>query len=180
MKVDRLSPDEKFPDLNGVTVGAFWSWAYSDVQNNTDRAVLAEFLVGSALGVTDGVRIGWDDFDLLYHDKKIEVKSSAYLQSESWGERKLSRISFDIGERVSWGQRAADCYVLCVHEEKERQKANVLDAGQWRFYVLSTDLINSELDSQKKAVLSTIERLTDSVSYEELKGAVDRTLESNV
>lgn len=180
MKIDRLSPGEQLPNLNGITVGDFWSWAYSDVQNNTDRSVLAEFLVGSALGVTDGVRIGWDDFDLLYHDKKIEVKSSAYLQSESWGERKLSHISFDIGEQVSLGQRAADCYVLCVHEEKDRQKADVLDARQWWFYVLPTDLINSELDSQKTAALSTIERLTDPVSYAELKGAMDRVLESNV
>ena len=137
-------------------------------------------LVGNALGVTDEVRIGWDDFDLLYHDKKIEVKSSAYLQSESWGEQKLSPISFDIGERVSLGQRAADCYVFCVHEEKEREKANVLDARQWQFYVLSTDLINSELGSQKRAALSTIGRLTDPVDYAELKGLVDRVLEPNV
>lgn len=180
MKIDRLSPDEKLPNLNGITVGNFWSWAYSDVQNNTDRAVLAEFLIGNALNVTDGVRVGWDDFDLLYNDKKIEVKSSAYLQSESWGEQKLSPISFDIGERVSLGQRAADCYVLCVHEEKDRQKTNVLDAGQWQFYVLSTDLINSELGSQRKAALSMIERLPDPVGYAELKGLVNRVLESNV
>jgi len=176
MAVEKLSPDEELPNLHGATVGEFWSWAYSDVQNNTDRAVFAEFLVGSALGVTDGVSAGWGDFDLLYRDKKIEVKSSAYLQSVSWGERRLSRISFDIKERVSLGNRAADCYVFCVHAEKNRAKANVLDAGQWQFYVLSTKRINAELDKQKSAALSTIQRLTECVGYARLRGLIDLSL----
>lgn len=48
----------------GVTVGDFW--AYSDILNNTDRAVFAEFVVGMALGVTDAPRVEWDAVDLRY------------------------------------------------------------------------------------------------------------------
>lgn len=32
----------------GITVSDFWSWAYSDLLNNTYRGVLAEFLVYAA------------------------------------------------------------------------------------------------------------------------------------
>jgi hypothetical protein len=62
-------------------VGDFWSWAYSDILSNTDRAVFAEFVVGTALGVTDVPSVGWDAVDLRYVDKTIEVKISAYIQS---------------------------------------------------------------------------------------------------
>ena len=34
---------------SGITVSDFWSWAYSDLLNNTYRGVLAEFLVFSSL-----------------------------------------------------------------------------------------------------------------------------------
>lgn len=33
----------------GLSVVDFWSWAYSDLLNNTDRGVLAEYIVHSAL-----------------------------------------------------------------------------------------------------------------------------------
>lgn len=50
-----LSGNEDFT-LNGqpagISVTEFWSWAYSDLLNNTGRGVLAEFLVKSALSFT--------------------------------------------------------------------------------------------------------------------------------
>lgn len=64
----------------GATVGDFWSWAYSDILNNANRAVFAEFVVGTALGVTASPRVQWDAVDLRYDGKKIEVKSAAYIQ----------------------------------------------------------------------------------------------------
>ena len=33
----------------GISVKDFWSWAYSDLLNNTQRGVMAEFLVYSSL-----------------------------------------------------------------------------------------------------------------------------------
>lgn len=36
----------------GISVSDFWSWAYSDLLNNTYRGVLAEFLVFSSLRST--------------------------------------------------------------------------------------------------------------------------------
>ena len=145
--IEKRSCDEEIP-LLGATVGDFWSWAYSDILNNTDRAVFAEFVVGSALGVTDAPRVEWDAVDLQYGDKKIEVKSAAYVQSWHQEHDPLSQISFDLKERLSWDaatntyqverRRAADCYVFCVYTEIERGKANVLDVDQWEFFVVAT------------------------------------------
>jgi hypothetical protein len=41
----------------GATVGDFWSWAYSDLLSSTDRAVFAEFVVGTACIPTERARI---------------------------------------------------------------------------------------------------------------------------
>ena len=47
-----LTANDKFTfhgsDLD-LSVVDFWSWAYSDLLNNTGRGVLAEFIVFSAL-----------------------------------------------------------------------------------------------------------------------------------
>jgi hypothetical protein len=42
----------------------FWRWAFSDLVSNDVRSVFAEYLVGSALGVTGSTRISWAEFDL--------------------------------------------------------------------------------------------------------------------
>ena len=78
--IEKRSCQDEIPVL-GTTVGDFWAWAYSDILNNTDRAVFAKFVVGMALGVIDTPRVEWDAVDLQYSDKTIEVKSAAYVQS---------------------------------------------------------------------------------------------------
>ena len=149
--------------------------------------MFAEFLVAAALGVLNEPRIGWDAVDLRYEGKKIEVKSSAYVQS--WEQRRLSRPDFDIKERLSWDAatntyevdpgRAADCYVFCLYTETDRSRANVLDIGKWQFYVLSAERINQELGRQQRVALSRIQSMADpseGVGYGQLKECVDQAL----
>ncbi len=183
--IRKMGCQDEIP-LLGVTVGDFWSWAYSDILSNTDRAVFAEFVVGTALGVTDAPRVEWDAVDLRYGEKTIEVKSSAYVQSWHREQDPPSQISFDLKERLSWDaasntyrvepSRAADCYVFCVYAEKDRSKANVLDVDRWEFYVVSTEQINRQLGSRKTAALSTIRTLAEPVGYNRLKERVDSAL----
>ena len=184
MEARRLSSDTEIPAV-GATVGDFWAWAFSDVLSNTARGVLAEFLVGSALGVVEGVRMEWAPFDLLYEEAKIEVKSAAYVQR--WFQKRHSVVEWkDIGEHSAWDattgtsseevKRWADCYVLCLYTERDRDVANVLDVSKWEFYVLSTERIYRELGTQKSAVLSTIRRLTEPVGFGLLKERVDQAL----
>ena len=71
--------------------------------------MLAEFIVAAALGIaTGGVREGWAVWDLTSPDGvRIEVKSSGYLQS--WGQKELSRISFNVRETLAW-----DADLVCL------------------------------------------------------------------
>ena len=186
MSPKRLAPNEKIPGMGGATVGDFWAWAYSDILGNTDRGIFAEFLVGSALGVVEEMGpSGWGAFDLSYGDWKIEVKSSAYLQS--WHQTAPSVIRFGLAEREGWDpetntwrtgrMRPADCYVFCLYAEKDRNRVNVLDTSMWQFYVVRTERINQELGAQKSAGLSTIESMAEKVvGYAGLKERVDEVL----
>jgi hypothetical protein len=143
-------------------------------------------VVGTALGVTASPRIPWDAVDLLYEDKKIEVKSAAYIQG--WEQDGPSRISFDVAERAyAWDsatdtygtepKHSADCYVFCLYaEEIDRRPALLLDMERWKFYVVPTERINRQIGSQKTAALSTIERLAEPVGYDRIKECVDSAL----
>ena len=183
----KLSPEEKIVGLKNATVGDFWAWAYSDILTNIRRGMFAEFLVGSALGVIDIVPPGgWEYFDFLYGDKKIEVKSSAYIQG--WDQQgSLSVASFGIAERWIWDEninnwlpkrcRPADCYVFCLYTEKQdRSVMSALDINKWDFYVVPTHRINETLGAQKTVRLSGVKSMTEAVKIEQLKERVDRTL----
>ena len=54
--MNQLNGNEEFTlggKSSGTTVKEFWSWAYSDLLNNTLRGVLAEFLVEKSMcGIT--------------------------------------------------------------------------------------------------------------------------------
>ncbi len=180
MAVTKLKCDDKIKGEIDRTVGDFWSWAYSDILSNRNRSVFAEFLVGCALGCVDSPRTEWDYVDHHYNGKTIEVKSAAYVQS--WPQEKLSTISFDIGKKTPWYAetntygsepvRSADCYVFSLYTETDIDKANVLNLDDWKFYVLSTEVINAEFKNQKSVALSGITRLRDQVSFGGLRDAV--------
>ncbi len=121
----------------------YWRWSGSDLLDNTERGVLAEFLVAKALGVADEPRVEWAAHDVsASFDGKpvaVEVKSAAWYQS--WDQHQAqpspSAIRFDIAPRKwSWDpktnesvelsepQRAADVYVFCVLGNDDGSKPN--------------------------------------------------------
>ena len=104
-----------------VNPNKFWQYAYSDFLDNRNRGALAEYMVAEALGVTANTPFtSWESYDLEYKGLKIEVKTSAYIQS--WKQEKLSKPSFGIpmkqgwvGETNEWDgkiTRHADVYVF--------------------------------------------------------------------
>ena len=176
---------------NGVPINRllldFWAWQASDLLSNTLRGALAEYIVATALDIdTKGSRTGFFEYDLLYGDIRIEVKSSAYLQT--WERDGFSRISFNIYQshpasamnvmdyesEPSSAPPGADIYVFCLFNEKDRDTANPMLLEQWTFYVVRTDDINRILGSQKTASLSTLESLPHiECTYEDIRSAVD-------
>ena len=121
-----LSGDELFVGMD-ARVRDFWTWATSDLRDNTTRGILAEFIVARAVGAEAPMRVGWDNFDVLAPDgTRIEAKSSAYLQS--WRQKQFSTIRFsgltgrvwsDEGGFGTERQIRADVFVFCIQTCKD-------------------------------------------------------------
>ncbi|HEY3781191.1 MAG TPA: hypothetical protein VGL56_08925 [Fimbriimonadaceae bacterium] len=167
-----------------VELREFWAWSASDLISNATRGVFAEFLVAKALGIsTDGVREEWASHDLATEDGlRIEVKSSAYIQS--WSQAKHSSISFSIapsraviGESGAYGSesaRQADIYVFAVLAHKDQETIEPLDVSQWHFHVVPTSALN-KLHGQKTISLSQVDKLSGgSVTFTNLKAKVEK------
>jgi len=167
----RLTGSEKFHDhgeLVNFSVLNFWQWSASQLAANNLRGHLAEFLVAQALGLADGQRVEWDSYDLVTESGiKVEVKSSAYLQS--WDQSELSKIGFGIAETQAWdekqgrrtteSQRNSDVYVFCLVDTKDQSQLDITDTAQWKFYVTRTSELNTKLGAQKRLSLGRLETL---------------------
>jgi hypothetical protein len=182
---EKLLADFPLPGLD-TALGDFWSWAYSDALGNTVRPIFAEFIVASALGITDRPRIEWDAADLAFNGKRIEVKSAAYLQS--WPQKALSKIRLEIGKKQSWyaatglwereAIRSANCYVFCLYRERAHEGRNsraVLDVGRRSFYVASSDEIQTKFGDQKSVGLAAIQ-LFGCCEFVQLKSRIEEKL----
>jgi len=165
MKTDRF-------ELNGVfleqTLFDFFAWYCGNLFSNTTRGVLAEYIVALAAGCDTTPRLGdWNDYDLLTPSGiRVEVKSSAYLQS--WEQRKLSNIRFSIapakhydestGKYDPVAERHSDIYVFCVFTCTDRGSANPLNLNQWKFFFVDTETINQRKGPQKTISLSEVRK----------------------
>ena len=160
----------------------FWRWAASDLVGNTARGILAEYIVAMALGMAEGVRYGWDAFDLTTPSGvKIEVKSAAYLRA--WYHKKLSAAIFTIRPTRIWNpdtnelgtetRRQADLYVFCVLKHKDKASLDPLNLKQWDFYLLPAAVLNAQMPVQKTLSLSSLLRLSPvQATYETLRDSV--------
>ena len=157
-----------------IDVLSFWQWSSSELLGNALRGVLAEFIVASTIDVLDKPREEWDIYDLkTANGLKIEIKSSAYLQS--WTQNKLSTIKFGIqptGESQSnttLRTRKSDIYVFCVLAHVDKASVDPLNLSQWDFYVLETRVLNEKIPTQKSIVLSSLLKLNPTkIKYNEL------------
>jgi len=159
----------------------FWQWAYSELLNNTQRGILAEYLVKEALGVDYDYWVNWTDYDLTSTDGlKAEVKSASYLQS--WQQKRLSTIRFDIAKKSSWSEengrgssknRSSDIYIFCLLKEKDRDKVNPLNLDQWEFLVIRTKDLDENCGEQQTIGLNRLLRLNPTIArYDQLHATV--------
>ncbi|WP_233487285.1 hypothetical protein [Candidatus Thioglobus autotrophicus] len=166
-----------------LNVLSFWQWSSSELLGNALRGVLAEFIVASTIDVLEQPREEWDAYDLITKSGlKIEIKSSAYLQS--WNQTELSKIIFGIQPTVLWDEnnkrseeakRQADVYVFCVLAHKDKGTVNPLDLSQWDFYVLDTKVLNDKVPKQKTITLSSLLKLNPSqIKYDGLTSEINK------
>lgn len=164
----------------------FWQWAYSDLVGNTERGAIAEYIVAIACDIDDNTRVSWDSYDLsLKNGLKVEVKSSAYLQT--WKQKRYSTPIFNIPKTKAWNfidntydterKRQADLYVFALLAHLDKETINPLNTNQWEFYILSTNDLNDQLKDSKQislkrlieidAIKSTFEKLHENIlNYE--------------
>lgn len=177
----KKSGEELF--TNGRSLMGFWRWAYSDILSNSERGHLAEFIVAMSLGVDQDCRKEWDAYDLLFENNiRIEIKSSAYLQS--WKQNRLSKVVFDIKPTRLWNEishkysdsrmRRSDIYIFCLFKCSDVKNANPLDLSQWDFYIVKTTEINDKLSDQKTLSLNGLKKLDHKkVDFTELRKTVE-------
>ncbi|QEY31528.1 hypothetical protein EVJ50_03940 [Synechococcus sp. RSCCF101] len=164
--------------LAGGTLLDFWRWSGGNLLDNTQRGLLAEFLVTKALGGAHSAREEWAAVDVVCPDgTKVEVKSSAFLQS--WPQRQPSRPSFGIAPTRAWDsatgkyeavtKRQADVYVFALLAHKTFATVVPTDLSQWEFYVVRT----GDLPQQKTIGLRPLQAIAGApVAYENLAEAV--------
>ena len=175
-------------ELEGASVGAcvgdFWAWANSDLVDNTQRGILAEWIVGLALQVDlSAPRVTWATFDLLTPEGvRVEVKSSAYLQS--WGQPQLSRVSFNHAPRRGFDAETgvsddaprhhADVWVFALLAHTDKATVDPLDLDQWEFYVVPTHELAQRTRSQSSITLASLrgELGKTALTWSELRHAV--------
>ena len=195
MRLPRIEPkaqsgDEPFragEKTLGFTLQDYWRWSGSEIMSNVARGVMAEALVATALGDTEGPREEWGERDAEVPGcGTIEVKNSAYIQS--WEQQDYSRISFDIAKRKSaWNpktgkykrldppERIADVYVFCLLKHRCQSTINPLDVEQWEFFVVPRSKLDSDWGDSKSIGLNSLSQLTKGIAYDALSEEVHRT-----
>jgi hypothetical protein len=164
----RKTGAEKFHE-NDIPIGAnllgYWQWSASDLLGNTERGRLAEYIVATAVGVADGVRSGWEPYDVETSSRiRVEVKASAYVQT--WGQKTLSKIIFGIRPTRAWdadanvfaheSRRQANVYVFALLTERDKAIVNPLNVAQWQFYILRAQTLDERVPLQKTISLSPL------------------------
>jgi len=169
----------------GFTLSDYWSWSHSDLVINIERGKLAEFIVATALGITNHISTAWDSFDLSFMGRGVEVKSSSYLQS--WYQKKESSIGFGVQPTHAWSaetgeystehKRQADVYVFCLLKHKDKSTLNPLNLDQWDFYIVPTTLLNELVPTQKTISLSFFQRNNiSSIGYDGIRPQIEQIL----
>ena len=182
----RLSGSEKFSEGES-SVLEFWRWAMGDLRMNNARGILVEYLVAQAVGATDPMRVEWDACDVRTPDgTRIEVKSSAYLQS--WAQKTPSKPRFGLsgaaaawdpatGESVDHVDGRVDVWVFALHSCKDHATYNPLDVSQWQFWVAPDHAVAAS--GQRSGGLAFVQRIAgESMGWADLRAAIAKAAEA--
>jgi len=175
-----LMGDEPFIGIPARVLD-FWRFGMSDLRANTLRGLVAEFLVAQAVG-SSLRRVEWAAYDVKTPDGiTVEVKCSAYLQT--WSQPQLSRIEFTrLRSRLDPATNNGDAgtpdyhaavYVFAVQAAQSHDVFNVLDLGQWIFYVAPRAAVAAT--GQDSLGLNRVARIASpGVGYDRFNEAISR------
>ena len=163
-----------------LTMLEFWRWHFSEIFDLQSK--IAEYIVGKALGLKEAQNVGvWTLFDIMYRGKRIEVKETSYYHAwQTDEERKSEQRVFgitkaydDYTKKDSPLRRQNDIYIFCLNTGKTKATSNPLELNNWKFYVISTNIINEKCGDGKSITLSKVEKLAKETDFSTLKSTVD-------
>lgn len=190
LPVRKLTGSEVFKNSGqkSFNVLEFWQYGFSSLNSNVLRGALAEFLVENALKQNTDleVRSPWGDYDVLYQDKKIEVKCCAYIQD--WDQNDYSLIKWSglkakelfyssavqkKSEMVKTVAYKSDIYVLALFKHQDHATLDILDLDQWCFFVISKDRIRQISKDKNSVSLSLLKKNgIEPVSFNDLASVI--------
>jgi len=149
------------------TVCDFWQWAYSDLMQNVERGVLAEYIVAVILGVDEQLRVPWLAYDLkMPNGMTVELKTMSRLQA--WYQRELSNPQVVIKPTRKWDPTTnvmegtpklhSDIYVICFFAADSHDMADPLNLDQWKFFAFTKEQVKQLLQERKTISLKFLER----------------------
>jgi len=151
---------------------------------NTERGVLAEYIVAVLLGVDKALRVPWMAYDLkLPNGKTVEVKTMSRLQA--WAQKRLSTPRVVLRPTRSWDPDTgimeetpsfnADLYILSYFKAEDYETADPPDLAQWEFYVFTQKQVVRLLKGRKSISLKFLKRQgINPVTAHELKDKVTK------
>ena len=164
------------------SVSDFWQWAYSDLYQNVTRGMVGQYIVAWILGVDDIPDDAWGSYDLLSKEgKKIEVKTTSYLQA--WEQKNEPNPKFRIKKTSFYSKDSgyskekdfqADIYVLCYFFEEDKEKVNITNLNQWKFWVLPKKIVERIFSEKESISVSEISSEFLSVSAKELYSEIQK------
>lgn len=186
LPVRKLTGSEVFTNTEpkSFNILEFWQYGFSSLNSNVLRGALAEFLVENALKQNKDidVRSPWGDYDVLYQDKKIEVKCCSYIQDWDqnqftiikWSGLKATELYYSdavkkLSELNKTPEYKSDIYVLALLKHQEHATLDILDMDQWCFYVLTKDRLREISKDRGSVSLVLLQKNNiEPVSFENL------------
>lgn len=190
-EVKKLTGNEFFKN-NNFSILEFWQYGFSNLNSNVLRGSLAEFIIENLLKDKSEIEIRnpWNDFDILYKNKKIEVKCSSYIQD--WDQEDFSKIIFSglKAKDLYWSKAVsefnrdnkkdykADIYVLCLVNHKNPETLDLLNLDQWSFFILTKEKLKNISNNSSSISITRLEKNNYTpIKHEEVKKYIDNIIE---
>jgi len=190
-EVKKLTGNEFFKD-NNFSILEFWQYGFSNLNSNVLRGSLAEFIIENLLKDKSEIEIRnpWNDFDILYKNRKIEVKCSSYIQD--WDQEDFSKIIFSglKAKDLYWSKAVsefnrdnkkdykADIYVLCLVNHKNPETLDLLNLDQWSFFILTKEELKNISNNSSSISITRLEKNNYTpIKHEEVKKYIDNIIE---
>jgi len=190
-EVKKLTGNEFFKN-NNFSILEFWQYGFSNLNSNVLRGSLAEFIIENLLKDKSEIEIRnpWNDFDILYKNRKIEVKCSSYIQD--WDQEDFSKIIFSglKAKDLYWSKAVsefnrdnkkdykADIYVLCLVNHKNPETLDLLNLDQWSFFILTKEELKNISNNSSSISITRLEKNNYTpIKHEEVKKYIDNIIE---